>query len=225
MDKSVLIAIPARGGSKRLPQKNILSLKGKPMISYTIEASKEVGITDHVWVCTEDDEIADVAEKYGARVFHISLEMAADDVSSTVPCLALAKHLSNEGKLFDYIFNLQPTSPLRNRDDVVLSLEKLIDTKADFLVSVTQIDPHYFHWALIKNNGSWQLYFGPKYMKERIFLDPVYRPNGAIKLGRLDKVKEIGNFFGPNLTVYEMPETRSIHVATKFDFECVKSFL
>jgi len=167
---SILIAIPARGGSKRLPRKNILPLNGKPMIVYTIEAAQKADITNNIWVCTEDDEIADASKEIGAKVYRIPDDMAKDDVSSTMPCLALLSHLEKEGKIFDYIFNLQPTSPLRTSEDIILSLETIKNNKANFLVSVTEIDPHYFHWAMIERENKWQMYFGNKYMKERIYL-------------------------------------------------------
>ncbi len=222
---SILIAIPARGGSKRLPRKNILPLNGKPMIVYTIEAAQKADITNNIWVCTEDDEIADSSKEIGAKVYRIPDDMAKDDVSSTMPCLALLSHLEQEGKIFDYIFNLQPTSPLRTSEDIILSLETIKNNKADFLVSVTEIDPHYFHWAMIKRENKWQMYFGNKYMKERIYLENAYRPNGAIKIAQTKQLINNGNFFGNNLTVYNMPEERSIHVGNAFDFKCAEGLL
>ena len=148
---SVLIAIPARGGSKRLPRKNIMLLHGKPMIAYSIEAALESNLTEDIWVCTEDQEIADISKNYGAQVFRIPLEMAADDVSSTTPCLSLQNHLKEKsGKQFDYLLNLQPTSPLRNSQDIVASHNMILESQKNFLVSATKIDPHFFHWALQK---------------------------------------------------------------------------
>ena len=144
-------------------------------------------------------------------------------VSSTTPCLKLAEKLASEGRTPEFIFNLQPSSPLRNAQDIVASWETLQAQKADFLVSATPIDPHYFHWALIEKNQSYAMYFGKEYLKERPLLPEVLRPNGAIKLARLDSVKETGNFFGPNLAVHIMPEERGIHVATAFDFLCAEA--
>jgi len=222
---SILIAIPARGGSQRLPRKNILPLNGKPMIEYTIEAAQKANITNNIWVCTDDEEIAKISSNSGAKIYRITDDMARDDVSSTEPCLALHSHLKQEGEVIDYIFNLQPTSPLRTSEDINLSLETLKNTKADFLVSVTEIDPHYFHWAMIERENKWKMYFGTKYMKERIYLEKTYRPNGAIKLARINKLIENGNYFGDNLTIYSMPEERSIHVGNAFDFSCADGLL
>jgi len=195
------------------------------MIIYTIEAAQKANITNNIWVCTDDEEIADLSSNSGTKIYRIPDVMARDDVSSTEPCLALLSHLKQEGEIVDYIFNLQPTSPLRTSEDIILSLETIKNNKADFLVSVTEIDPHYFHWAMIERENKWQMYFGNKYMKERIYLERTYRPNGAIKVARTKQLINNGNFFGNNLTVYNMREERSIHVGTVFDFKCVEGLL
>lgn len=225
--ENILIAIPARGGSKRLPRKNIALLGDKPMLAYSIEASLQSGLTDNVFVCTEDEEIERCALQYGAKIFRIPPEMAGDLVSSTDPCLDLYEELSQHGKKIDYIFTLQPTSPLRSTDDIRNSFTTFCDSPADFLVSVTPIDPHYFHWAFEEGKDGWKMYFGKEFMQERPLLPPIFRPNGAIKLASADKLKETGNFLfhDYSLTVHMMPEERSIHVATQFDLVCAKAML
>ena len=226
INSKILLAIPARGGSKRLLRKNELYLAGKPMLAYTIEAAIKSGLSEHVYVCTEDEEIKKMALTYGAKVFDITEDMAGDEISSTTPCLELYKKMKSEGIQIEYIFNLQPTSPLRNSDDILNAFNKFIHHNSDFLVSTTFIDPHYFHWGLQeKEDGNWGMYFGNKYLMERTLLQPIYRPNGAIKLGKAELLLETGNFFGESLQVYEMPEERSIHVATLFDKLCCEVLL
>ncbi len=222
---SVLLAIPARGGSKRLPRKNLAMVGGKPMIVHTIEAALASGVAAEAWVCTEDREIARTALDHGAEVFTIPDSMAGDEVSSTVPCLALHDELRRKGAPHDLIFNLQPTSPLRTAEDIRRSLGTLLESGADFLVSVTAIDPHYFHWAVVEKEGGWEMYFGRGFLRERTQLPPVHRPNGAIKLARAVRLAETGNYFGKPLAVHPMPEERSIHVATAFDLACAETML
>ena len=195
------------------------------MLAYTIEAAIKSALASEVFVCTEDEEIARVAEYYGARVFPIPESMAGDEVSSTVPCLSLYEKATRDGQVIDYIFNLQPTSPLRTEYDIRRAVEILTQSGADFLVSATPIDPHYFHWAVVEEQGNWKMFFGEEFMKERTMLPPVFRPNGAIKLGRAIRVQKAGHFFGHPLTVHMMPEERSIHVATAFDLACVRAML
>lgn len=221
----VIIAIPARGGSKRLARKNLLNIEGEPMIVHTIKAALDTKLAPVVYVCTEDDEIADVSTEAGASVFRIPETITKDDDSSTIPVLRLLSWLEKSGDIYgeEVVFNLQPTSPLRNAQDIRSSLEKLRSSGASFLVSVTPIDPHYFHWAVTEDGPGWRMYFRDEFLKERIYLPEVMRPNGAIKLSTLSALRETGHYFGSPLAVYEMPEERSIHVATEFDLVCARA--
>jgi CMP-N-acetylneuraminic acid synthetase len=216
----ILLAIPARGGSKRLKRKNLLPLGGVPMLVHTIIAAQRSNLSANVYVCTEDEAIAGCAEAHGAKVFRMAPEFAGDLVSSTVPCLQLAESLLNDGRRIDFLFNLQPSSPLRTATDLQDSLVQLKSQNADYLVSATPIDPHYFHWALQEKAAGWEMYFGTEFLKERPLLPVMMRPNGAIKLARFDAIKKTGNFFGKKLAIHVMPEERSIHVATEFDYIC-----
>ena len=226
-EHSILMAIPARGGSKRLPRKNLAKLGNRTMLSHTIRAAIDAELTDEVFVCTEDEEIASVAKSDGAKVFSIGESMAGDLVSSTVPCLALYDELMGEGKRIDYIFTLQPTSPLRNAYDIRSAFKAMAKSGKDFLVSVTPIDPHYFHWAFVERSNGWGMFFGEEFMKERPLLPSVFRPNGAIKIASAGKLKETRNFLFHEdpIEIYIMPEERSIHVATQFDLVCAQAML
>jgi len=195
------------------------------MLSHTIEAARKSGLAEKVYVCTEDDEIAETSGRWGAEVFRIPGSMAGDEVSSTVPCLELYDSLTRQGEDFDFLFNLQPSSPCRTAADIRDSLDTLFEKKADFLVSATFIDSHFFHWALQEKEQGWEMYFGEMYLKERPQLPPVYRPNGAIKLARAAAVRETGNFFGRPLAVHFMPDERGIHVAERFDLDCAQAML
>lgn len=214
-------AIPARGGSKRLPGKNIKSMAGKPMIAYSIEAAHESGLFETVYLCTDDEEIAEVARKHGAEVpYLMPPELCVDDQPSHAPLTHLAKWLQSQGDPVDTMVCLQPTSPTRSAHDIREGMRIFEDDNRDFVASVTPIDAHYFHWAIQEQEGNqWEMYFKDKYMVERIYLPIVYRPNGSIKIAKLEKLWERGNFFGKNLGVVETPEERSVHVATDLEFK------
>ena len=220
-----LCVIPARRGSKRLPLKSILPLNGQPMINYTVRSAVESGVFDNVYVSTEDTEIARIAAQAGAIAHRRPQELASDMVSATDVCLEVAQVLAEKGEEFDAIVCLQPSSPLRSAGDVRESWECFVSSSANFLVSVTPIDPHYFHWAVAETHNGWQMYFGDKFMMERPLLPPVYRPNGAIKIGRIEPLRATHNFFGKPLQIYIMPEERSVHVAEKFDLELAECFM
>jgi len=220
-----LVVIPARRGSKRIPEKNIIDLGGRPMVAYTIEAALESDIADSVYVSTEDPEIGRIAESHGAIDHRRPVELSNDLVSATDVCLEIEDRLRKNGQRYDSIVCLQPSSPLRSASDIRESWKHFSDSSAEFLVSVTPIDPHYFHWAVHKTANGWQMFFGDKYLVERPLLPPVYRPNGAIKIARTESLKAKRNFFGERLAIYEMPDSRSVHVAERSDLQLASCFL
>jgi CMP-N,N'-diacetyllegionaminic acid synthase len=223
----MLCAIPARGGSKRLPGKNLRALAGKPLIAYTIEVARQSGLFESVYVCTEDKNIADVARTFGASVpILMPGELCGDLVASHIPCQHLAAHLAAQGRTIDMLVCLQPTSPLRSVEDLNTAVNKFQGSDFDFLVSVTPVDPHDFHWAVVPNGGDyWRMYFGNDYMKERPLLPPVFRPNGSIKIARLPELARSGHFFGQRMGVVETPPERSVHVAVEFDLKLCELIL
>lgn len=220
-----LCVIPARGGSKRLPRKNVLPLAGRPMLAWAVDAARDSGVFDAVYVSTEDAEIAAVARELGSLVHDRPAQLAQDLSSSTDVCLDLADARAAAGDAHDAIVCLQPTSPLVTADDVRAAWTTFIADEAAYLLSVTPIDPHYFHWALEQRDGAWQPYFGDEFMRDRLELPPAFRPNGAIKIGKPDELRARGNFFGAPLTVHHMPEERSVHVATRLDARLVELLL
>lgn len=211
---SPLCVIPARGGSRRLPRKNVLELAGRPMLGWMVEAAVRSGIFTEVVVSTEDHEIAGIAAGLGAAVHQRPLGLADDLASSTDVCLDVADAIAGD---HEALVCLQPTSPLTEADDVRAAWTTFEAERASFLVSVTPIDPHYFHWAVENRAGTWRPYFGDEYMRDRLELPAVFRPNGAIKIARVGELRARGNFFGQPLAVHSMPEERSVHVAHEID--------
>lgn len=226
MRDKMICTIPARGGSKRLPRKNVLELAGKPLIAYSIEAALEARLFDQVYVCTEDAEIARVATQFGASVPElVPGELCGDLVASHIPCQYVASRLPANGQI-DSLMCLQPSSPLRSAQDIREAVEKFSGGQFDFVVSVTPVDPHDFHWAVVPGEGMyWRMFFGTQYLKERPLLPPVYRPNGSIKVAKLSALAATGNFFGERLGVIETPVERSVHVAMEFDLKLCETIL
>jgi CMP-N,N'-diacetyllegionaminic acid synthase len=222
----MICTIPARGGSKRLPRKNVRDLAGKPLIAYSIEATLETRLFDQVYVCTDDAEIAEVAKRFGASVAElVPGELCGDLVASHIPCQYVASRLSKNGEI-DSLLCLQPSSPLRSPQDIRDAVERFSEGRFDFVVSVTPVDPHDFHWAVVPGEGIyWRMFFGTQYLKERPLLPPVYRPNGSIKVARLSALAATGNFFGERLGVIETPMERSVHVAIEFDLKLCETIL
>ena len=223
----MMCAIPARGGSKRLPRKNVRGMAGKPLIAYSIEAARESGLFNDVYVCTDDAEIAEVAVRYGAVVPRLMPEeLCGDLVASHVPCQFLAAEIAKSGLAFESMLCLQPSSPLRSAEDIRGAVGVYQKGNFDFVVSVTPVDPHFFHWAVVPAEEMyWKMFFGKEYMKERPLLPVVCRPNGSIKIATFSALRSVGNFFGERLGVFETPEERSVHVATEFDLRVCEAIL
>ena len=222
-----ICVIPARMGSKRLKFKNISKIDGHPVIAYTILEARKSGLFDKVYVATESQKIANIAKKYGATVpCLVPKNLAGDKVQSWVPCGYIIDYLKeSQGLEFENILCLQPTSVLKQSIDIKNGMKAFLKNKNDFLVSVTPLDPHYFHWAMIEDKDDWRMYFRKVYLKERHFLPPVFRPNGAIKIAKIDKLKKIRFFFGKNLGVSLMPEERSIHIVSQYDLQIAEMTL
>lgn len=223
----MICTIPARGGSKRLVRKNLRMLGGKPLIAHTIQCAIDSGLFPTVYVCTEDAEIAEIACRYGASVpVLVPQELCGDLVASHIPCQFMASHLKQTDENYESLVCLQPSSPLRSSEDIRNAVCAFREGSYDFLVSVTEIDPHYFHWAVVPGESPyWKMFFGSQYLKERPLLPAVCRPNGSIKIAKLDVLARTGNFFGERLGVVKTPEDRSVHVAVEFDLQVCETIL
>lgn len=218
--------VPARLGSQRIARKNLRPLAGRPMIAWTIQAAQDSGLFGAVHVCTEAEEVADVAASLGAEPHLVPEDLCGDLVPSWKPCAYVAHQLQARGEPVDAIACLQPTSPLRSPQDIRDGVELLERSGADFVASVTPIDPHYFHWALEHgDDGSWAMTFGDRYLLERDLLPARYRPNGSIKLARLEALEATGSFFGPSLACTVTPPERSVHVGDELEFRLAELLL
>ena len=131
--------ICARGGSKGLPRKNVLPLGGKPLIAHTIEQALACPLIDGVYVSTDDDEIADVARRFGARVPYRRPAELASDQAAKIPAIEhLIAHLEGQGEQISTVVDLQPTSPLRLQQDLIAAIEQARETEAELVVTVTE---------------------------------------------------------------------------------------
>jgi D-3-phosphoglycerate dehydrogenase / 2-oxoglutarate reductase len=218
---NTLGVIPARGGSKSVPRKNIAPVHGKPLITYTIEAAQRSRLLTHFLVSSDDAEIMAVARQYGAPVpFIRPAELATD----TAPSLPVVQHAVGEmerihGITYDYVVLLQPTTPLRLSEDIDAALEKLAATGADSVISVCDVGA--YHPARMRQIVDDRLVElpirEPKEMARRQDLPPVYIRNGAIYAVKRDVVMLQNSMSGSDCRPYIMPEERSVNVDSKLD--------
>lgn len=182
-NKKIIAIIPARGGSKGIPRKNIKLLAGKPLIAYTIEAALKSKYLDRVIVSTEDREIAEISKKYGAEVpFFRPKKLAGDEVPVIpyIPRHVLEELEKRENFKPDIIVILQPSSPLRGTKYIDLAIEKLIKTKCDWVVTVSKVNQHPFRMRKMKGDKLEPLFKKENIWAQRQDLPPVYHFNGAV---------------------------------------------
>lgn len=216
-----LAVIPARGGSKGVPYKNIRLLDGKPLIAYTIEAAIASGVVDRLLVSTDDPEIAKFSRLLGAEVL-IRPSALAEDETPTLPVLrhTLAV-LAETGYIPDAVMTLQPTSPLRTAKHIAEAAEVFAsDPDADSLVSCVAV-PHIYHPRSVMKlsvDGYLEAFLGESIMPlRRQDKEPVYARNGAaIYITRRERLGEY--IFGGKLVPYHMDQADSIDIDTEADF-------
>jgi CMP-N,N'-diacetyllegionaminic acid synthase len=212
----VLAVIPARGGSKGIPRKNIKILGGKPLIAWTIEAALKAPSINRLIVSTEDEEIAAVAEQFGAEVpFKRPIAIAQDDTPGLDPVL----HAIENSPGSDWVLLLQPTSPLRSVDDIEGIIELCQEKGASSAVSVAEVSKHPV-WMYQRSSDMrlQPLIPNRREITRRQDLPSVFALNGALYLARTDWL--IGNqgFIGPETLGYEMPVERSVDLDTPLDW-------
>jgi len=220
-DKTFLAIIPARGGSKRLPRKNILNLCDKPLIAYSIEAGLKSKYIDKVVVTSDCDEILNISKKYGADIITRPFELAEDTSSSFVAI----KHTLDNFKEYDYIILLQPTSPLRDERDIDESIEFLANR--DAVISVCETD-HSPLWAnTLDESKSLKGFLKDEILNKRSQdIKPYYRLNGAIYICKANKLLEEETFFiKDNIYAYQMDRNNSIDIDHEIDFKIAEVLL
>ena len=215
-NKTFLGIVPARGGSKRLPRKNMLNLCGKPLIAWSIEAGLNSKYIDKVVVSSDDDEILNISSNFGADIIKRPYELAND----TATTFDTVKHTIDNFENYDYIVLLQPTSPLRNEKHIDEAIELLEEKQADGIVSVCEMD-HSPLWSnTLPEDGNMRGFLREEILnKRRQDLEKYYRLNGAIYICKTDKLLENKSFFlKDNIFAYIMDRKSSIDIDEEIDF-------
>jgi len=229
MKGSCLGVIPARGGSKGIPRKNIRLLAGRPLIFYTIAAAKGSRCLTRWIVSTDDREIAEVARSFGAEVpFQRPEALARDEATAVeVAAHALAFVEAEEKRQYDFLALLEPTSPLRRAEDVDAALTMLDDSGADSVVGLCRLEAPHPAKLKVVEEGIVRPYL-PHLWREGLLrqqLPPVYYLNGAVYGVRRKVLLEEKTFWGKNTLPYVMPAERSVNIDTWIDFKLAECFI
>ena len=219
----VLAIIPARGGSKGLPRKNVLDLGGKPMIAWSIEAAAQSQHIDRCIVSTDDDEIAEVARSLGGDVPYIRPADIARDQSTT---LDVALHAIEILDNYDTVVILQPTSPLRSAQDIDKTIEAMHKAKSQSAVSVCEPAKSPYWSYRTDEQGRLVSLIDPQLAsKRRQDLPDAYVLNGAVYVAQVDWLKKNLAFVDKNTVAHVMPAERSLDIDTAFDLKLVAFYL
>jgi CMP-N-acetylneuraminic acid synthetase len=219
-----LALIPARGGSKRLPRKNIADFIGRPMIAWTIAAAKESGLFERVVVSTEDAEIAAISKKYGAETVTRNPALATDKARVVDVCIDFLDQDEKAGRVCDVLCCLYATAPLRTAADIRAAAALLQPGQCDFSLCAT----HYSlppHQALRLGSGSAVTPMWPELIKKRDEeVGELVVDNGSTYFVSVPAFRKERSFFGPGTRAHIMPRERSHDINEPVDLEILKFF-
>jgi N-acylneuraminate cytidylyltransferase len=216
MDADTLVVIPARGGSKGIPHKNINIFNGKPLITYAIDCARAITLDNNICVSTDDDEIIEVVENYGLKVPFKRPDYLATDQCSTYDVLLHALDFYESiNRKYKKLILLQPTSPFRTKGDVEKA-DALYSDDIDMVVSVTDASGNYYkedQEGLLKN------ILGETAYTRRQDMSKMWRYNGAVYVINVLSLRQMPLSKFQRIRKYEMDEIHSIDLDTMFDWK------
>ena len=228
-NKKIIAIIPARGGSKGIPRKNIVKVLGKPLIAYTIEVAKDADCLDRIIVSTDDDEIRTISLEYGAEApFLRPKELAEDHVPDKSVFVHALKWLEEkEDYRPDVVLNLRPTSPLRLVEDIEKVVKKMIVTGCDSVRTVCRVKHHPYWMKKLEGDCAIPFVEGKdeRIYYQRQLLPPVYRINGSVDAVRRDVVLNRDFLYCDDMRAVIMPIKRSYEVDTTMDLKIIEILL
>jgi CMP-N-acetylneuraminic acid synthetase len=229
IDMTVLGIVPARGGSKGIPRKNIAFLLGKPLLAYTAEAALSAKLLTTTVLSTEDEEIARVGRECGLEVPFLRPQELAQDGSPTIPVLQdVVRKLEALGKRYDAVFILQPTSPLRRPEDIDGAVELLERTGADSVISFVDVgEKHPARMKFVSPDGRVS---NPPFAEEyegqrRQELPKIYLREGSIYLTRRAILMEDNSVQGCDCRAWIIPQERYCNIDTPLDLFIAEQML
>ena len=228
MKGACIAVIPARGGSKRVPGKNVKPMLGKPLIAYTIEAAQQSGLFQRIVVTTDSQEIADTAEKFGAEVPFLRGASLADDITPvSAATVDVLERLDPKGDVFEFVCQLMANCPLRTASDITDSHRQFMDTGADSQLSVVPYGWQNPWWAL-RRDAEFKLEpVFKEYITQRSQdLPEIFCPTGAVWWAKARVLRQAGTYHVPNRTGWAMPSwERALDIDTEDDWALTEALM
>jgi CMP-N-acetylneuraminic acid synthetase len=223
----VLAVIPARGGSRRVPRKNVREMHGRPLLAYSVEAALRSGLFARVVVSTDDAEIADVARAEGADVPFLRSPDLADDITPVSRAtIDVLDRLEKAGETYVAVCQLMPNCPLRTADDVVASHRQFTNQPAEAQISVARYGWQNPWWAMRREADGLLDPLFPDAMRQRSQdLSELFCPTGAVWWARTDALRRAGTFHLAGRTGWEIDWTHAIDIDTEEDWSLASALM
>ena len=224
---SILAIIPARGGSKGLPGKNIRPLLGKPLIAWSIEQALASKYIDHVYVSTDSEEIAAIARSYGALVPFMRPKELAEDTTSTAEVLIhFIREIESIGKTYDHILVLEPTSPLRETQDIDQAYERLLaNPDARSIVGVGVVESQHPSFCVTLSDDGFLRSENDFLVLRRQDIEPLYYYEGSVYLSDIDTFKKKKNFYHNQTLGHVFTKWKALEIDDLVDFIMAETIL
>ena len=220
-----LVVIPARGGSKGVPNKNIKLLNGKPLIGYTIDVARSLFKDEDICVSTDSEKIAQVAENCGLKVPFLRPPELATDTSSTYDVLLHAiDYYKGIGKKYDIVLLLQPTSPFRKKEDIVAAMN-LYTPQFDMVVSVTETKANPYFVLFEENEQGYLEKSKPGHFTSRQMCPKVWQYNGAVYVINVESLLLQSHLTFKKIKKYVMDEYSSVDIDSPLDWDFAEFLL
>lgn len=219
LQEKLIAIVPARGGSKRLPGKNLLTVRGLPLLAHTIIQAKKSQLVEEVFISTDDDQIASVATRYGAQVIKRPVELADDRSSSESAVLHVLDVIENGGgKLPSATMMLQCTSPVRRVDDIDNAIRQFFAEDADSLLS--GCFTKHFIWRRLAD-GAEPINYDLNNRIRSQDVEPQFQENGSIYITRTSLLRSTKNRMGGKISIYEMEFWSQFEIDQRDDLELI----
>ena len=223
--KKIIAIIPARGGSKRVPKKNIIDFMGKPMIAWTIEAAIKSKIFDRIVVSTDSEEIAEISKKWGAEVPFLRDKYADDHSPVSEGTLATIKQLEEAGEFYDVVVQLFAVCPLRDQKDIIQAFNFFRLKKVPFLISSYKYVWMNPWWAVTLDESNKPNWIFSETMKRSQDLPELFSPTGAIWIADIENLKSENSFYGQGHIFWNLDWKHAIDIDNFDDIELAKTLL
>lgn len=224
--KRFLAIVPARGGSKGIPRKNLVQINNKPLIQYTIDEALSSKYLDDIIVSTDDLEITEISKQLGASVPYLRpAHLAADESKMIDTIIHVIEKQKELGLEYDYVILLQPTQPLRKSWHIDEAIESIVKYNQESLVSVSKVQEHPLLIRKLNEDGGLEPLLKMNSTVRRQDFEDYYKINGAIYINKIDSTLNISTSFNDNKFAYVMGGQFDIDIDERFDLEVFKLIL